>query len=71
MNLMMVMTARRNRMRKYIIRLLRWEVGVGDVELGVARQKNTRLPAHHRSGSVHPEHISLSATIAEILSVII
>ena len=25
-------------MRKCIIRLLQWEVGVGDVELGVARQ---------------------------------
>jgi len=26
-----------HRMRKFIIRLLQWEVGVGDVELGVAR----------------------------------
>ena len=34
---MMVMTVRCHRMRKCIIRLLQWEVGVGDVELGVAR----------------------------------
>jgi len=33
-----VMTVKCHRMRKYIIRLLQWEVGVGDVELGVARQ---------------------------------
>jgi len=35
-----VMTMRCHRMRKFIIRLLQWEVGVGDVELGVARQKH-------------------------------
>jgi len=27
-------------MRKFIIRLLQWEVGVGDVELGVARHSS-------------------------------
>ena len=33
-------------MRKFIIRLLQWEVGVGDVELGVARHNDRKLYRH-------------------------